>query len=134
MNNKTWYAIWIAWYIVCAGLGFIPEAAGFGKAVLVALALGFFVPGGMLLTRAIRGQDRNGVLRIRLISLGALFLTLMLILANVLSVGASEAIGNVLYWLLILLSAPMFCGQYWLMTLFLWGCLLTGSFLKVKKS
>lgn len=133
MKNKTWYAIWIAWYILCAGLGFIPGAAGFGKAVLVLIALGFFVPGGVLLTRAIRGKDRKGILRIRLISLGALLLTLTLILANVLSVNASQTMGDVLYVLLTLLSAPMLCGQHWLMTLFLWGCLLTGSFLKVKK-
>lgn len=133
MKEKTLYGIWGFLFILCAGLGFIPEPAGFGKAVLVILALLFFVPGALLLVRAIQAQNRKTVLRIRLISACSIGLTLVLLVANVLSVNASEILGNILYWLLVVTSSPMICGQYWLLTLFLWGCLLTGSFMRPKK-
>ena len=133
MKDKLWYVLWGAWYILCAGLGFIPDAVGFGKVVLVATALIFFVPGAVLLVRGLRTGNRKTVLRIRWISLSILVATLILIVSNVCSVGSSETMGNVLFVLLGLCSAPMFCGQYWLLSLFLWGCLLTGSFQRPKK-
>jgi len=134
MKEKTLYLIWGAWYILCAGLGFIPAAGGFGRVVLIAVAVLFFVPGAVLLVRGLRAGNRKGVLRIRRISLGALLLALVLILANVCSIDASQTAGDVLYILLGILSAPMFCGQYWLLSLFLWGCLLTGSFQRPQKT
>lgn len=133
MKEKTLYILWGLLFILCAGLGFIPEPTGFGKAVLVILALLFFVPGTLLLVNAIRNENRKTVLRVRLISVCSLGLTLILLVANVLSVNASEVLGNILYWLLVVVSSPMICGRYWLLTLFLWGCLLTGSFMRPKK-
>lgn len=133
MKEKTLYILWGFLFILCAGLGFIPEPTGFGKAILVILALLFFVPGALLLVNAIRDQNRKTVLRVRLISACSLGFTLILLVANVLSVNASEVLGNILYWLLVLASSPMICGQYWLLTLFLWGCLLTGSFMRPEK-
>lgn len=133
MKEKTLYILWGFLFILCAGLGFIPEPTGFGKAVLVILSLLFFVPGTLLLVNAIRDQNRKTVLCVRLISACSLGLTLILLVANILSVNASEVLGNILYWLLVVASSPMICGQYWLLTLFLWGCLLTGSFVRPGK-
>lgn len=133
MKEKTLYILWGFLFILCAGLGFIPEPTGFGKAILVILALLFFVPGALLLVNAIRDQNRKTVLRVRLISACSLGFTLILLVANVLSVNASEVLGNILYWLLVIGSSPMICGRYWLLTLFLWGCLLTGSFMRPEK-
>ena len=58
------------------------------------------------------------------ISLGSLVLTLVMLLLNVMSVTGSETLGNVMYELLIWLSAPMICSGYWILSLFLWASLL----------
>lgn len=134
MKEKILYCIWGGLFILCAGLGFIPNPTGVGKGILVLIALLFFVPGGMILADGIRFGDRKGVLRIRWISIGSLLLTVGFLIANFCSVGASDAVGNTLYELLVIVSAPMICSQYWVLSLFLWSCLLTGSFLLPKKA
>ena len=133
MNNKTLYGSWGFLFILCAGLGFIPESAGFGKAVLVLLALLFFLPPAWLLIRAVKAGEKKTVLLIRRISLASLVLTLALLVANLLSVNAPDGLGLFLHILLTVVSSPMLCGQYWFVSLFLWSCLLTGSFLRQKK-
>ena len=130
MKEKISYIVWGALYILCAGLGFIENANGFGKVLLVVLAIVFFVPGAMLLYEGIRQKDRKKVLRIRYISAIVLGLTLVTLIANFFSVLASEAVGEALYDLLVLVSAPMVCGQFWIIGLFLWACLLMASFHK----
>ena len=129
MNDSTLYALWGGLYLACLGLGFIREPQGMGKAILILLALCFFVPGWILLHRAARRKDRQGVIRIRLLSGLSLSLTLLLLVANLLSAGGSEGLGYGLHAMLMLVSAPMACGQYWVASLFLWACLLTASFL-----
>lgn len=133
MNHKTLYGSWVFLFILCAGLGFIPEPAGFGKAVLVLLALLFFLPPAWLLIRAVKAGQKKTVCLIRRISLASLVLTLVLLVANLLSVNAPDGLGVFLHILLTVVSSPMLCGQYWFVSLFLWGCLLTGSFLRQKK-
>ena len=51
-------------------------------------------------------------------------LTLVLLVCNFLSVLGSEALGNVLHYMLIILSTPMVCCGAWGLSLFLWACLL----------
>ena len=133
MKEKTLYGIWLFLFILCAGLGFIPEPAGFGKVILVILAILFFVPGMLLLVNAIRAGNKKTVLLIRKISTASLVLTLALLVANVFSVSASATVGNILYGLLTVVSAPMICGQYWFLSMFLWACLLIGSLTRPKK-
>lgn len=133
MKEKTLYGIWLFLFILCAGLGFIPEPEGFGKAILVILSILFFVPGAILLVNAIRAGNRKTVLLIRKLSITSLVLTLALLVANLFSVNASKVIGDILYGLLAVISAPMLCGQYWFLSLFLWACLLTGSFTRPAK-
>lgn len=133
MKEKTLYGIWLFLFILCAGLGFIPEPAGFGKVILVILAILFFVPGVLLLVNAIPAGNKKTVLLIRKISAASLVLTLALLVANVFSVSASTTVGNILYGLLTVVSAPMICGQYWFLSMFLWACLLIGSLTRPKK-
>ena len=133
MKEKTLYGIWLFLFILCAGLGFIPEPAGFGKVILVILAILFFVPGMHLLVNAIPAGNKKTVLLIRKISAASLVLTLALLVANVFSVSASTTVGNILYGLLTVVSAPMICGQYWFLSMFLWACLLIGSLTRPKK-
>jgi len=136
MKNKLWYILWGCLYSVCAMLGFIPQPEGFLKAVLIFAAAAFFVPGWVLLYFA-SSRGELGTARVvrncSLISLGA---TLIFLVLNLLSGHASEAAGNMLYSFLIIFSSPMVCSQYWIISLFLWACLLMTSFsilLKAKK-
>ena len=133
MKEKLLYAVWAALYILCVGLGFIQEPEGLGKAVLVLIAIGFFVPGGILLYDGIRSQNKKAVKRIRIICLLSLGLTLGMLLLNLVSFAFPETWGEPLYELLLLVSAPMICGQYWVMSMFLWACLLFCSFKKLPK-
>ena len=125
MNHKRLYFVWGGLFILCGLLGFIPEPAGLGKWLLVALSVGFFVPGWVLLYRGKRKLIRN-------LSLLSLLVTLLLLVLNFMSGRASEAAGDFLYGLLVFLSAPMVCSQYWIISLFLWACLLMSG-LKSKK-
>jgi len=128
MREKILYASWGCLYILCVGLGTLPEPEGFGKAVLVGVSLLFFVPGVLLLADAVKSGSKAGLLRVRVICLCSLVLTVIFLIASILTMNASAQVGKVLTELLMLVSAPMFCGQYWFLSLFLWSCLLIGSF------
>ena len=130
MKEKILYAIWGGLYILCAALGFVSDPQGAGKVLLVLTALIFFIPGGVLLYTGIREQNKKLLRRLRAVCITSLALTLVLLVANVFSVLASETVGNILYAVLVLVSAPMICSQYWVLSMFLWACLLMGSFLK----
>lgn len=71
---------------------------------------------------------------IRNLALTSLVLTVALIMANFFSLMAPEGLGNALYVLLVIVSAPMVCSQYWVLSLFGWACLMlwTRSLLKKK--
>ena len=62
----------------------------------------------------------------------SLVLTLCFLVANM-AVAAAETTNKLLHVLLALVSAPMLCGQYWAMSLFLWACLLFATFIKQPK-
>ena len=126
MKEKLTYALWGVLFIVCACLGFVRDAAGFGKVLLVLSSLIFFLPGVLLLYWGQRKQ-------VRIISICSLGATLVLLVANFFSVLASERVGDILYTLLVLISSPMVCSQYWVLSLFLWACLLMATFLKPNK-
>jgi hypothetical protein len=115
-------------------LGFIPEPEGFLSVVLLITALLFFVPGGLLLYNAYRNKDLSTMAVIRTLSLVSLITTLIFLVLNFLSVEAGEAAGNLLYGFLIIFSTPMVCSQNWLISLFLWACLLMASISLGKQS
>ena len=133
MKKANLYYVWGALFIVCAGFGFIREPQGGLKALLVLLAAGFFVPGGLLLHRGLKSGDTALVKRICLISALSLGLTMLLLIANFLSIFLSQQMGNVLYALLVIVSAPMACGQYWAVSLFAWACLLLAGLQGLRK-
>ena len=134
MKEKILYTVWAGLYILCVVLGTVRDVSGFGKWVMILTALLFFVPGGMLVYEGIKQQNKDMLLRLRLVCIGSLSLTMLFIVVNFLSVGASAAAGTVLYYCLMLVSAPMFCAQYWVLSLFLWAFLLFSSFLKAEKT
>ena len=128
------YIVWGCLYILCVGLGTVDEVNGVGKVLFLLTALIFFAPGVWILHMSLQEGNRKSVLRIRIIAICSLALTLIVFSANVMAVSASAKVGNFLYDLLNLVSAPMLCSRYWIVSLFLWACLLSASFKKQKNS
>lgn len=133
MTKTTYYTLWGGMFILCAGLGFIPEPAGVLKFLMIALSVGFFMPPAALLYFASRRKDRATIALIRNLSAVSLLLTLAAIVVNFMSLMAPEAVGNILYVILVIVSAPMVCSQYWVLSLFLWACLLMVSISELRK-
>ena len=134
MNKTSWYTLWAGMFILCAGLSFIPQPGGFLKFCLVVLSIGFFLLPAGLLRHARQKGDKLTIQTVRNLAFASLVLTIGLIIANFLSLRASEAVGTALYILLCIVSAPMVCSQYWILSLFLWACLMlwANSLLKKK--
>lgn len=128
MSNTVISIIWVVLYILCAGLGFIQEPEQQVSTALTLLSICFFIPGFVLLYR---GQRKP----VGIVSAVSLVLTLAAILLNIWSVSMTESEGTFVYTLLGLVSAPMLCSQVWVLSLFLWACLLMGAVMgKRKKS
>ncbi len=132
MTTTAYFSLWAGMFALCAGLGFIPEPSGFLKFCLTALSVGFFVPPLCLIRFAGQKQDRITLLLVRNLALASLGLTLALIIGNFLSLMAPEWVGNMLYVLLAIVSSPMVCSQYWVLSLFLWAYVLMLSISKLK--
>ena len=124
MTNKSLYMIWAVLFAICAALGFLVEPAGLDKGICVLMSILFFVPPGVIVYLGWKKKDCEAVRLVRNLALGSLVLTLVMLVANVLTLGATEWVGDVLYALLVILSAPMVCSQYWVLSLALWACLM----------
>ena len=127
MSKKNLFALWGVLYILCAGLGFIPEPAGFLRIGMTLLAILFFIPGAVLLVRAKEKKDRAVAALIRNLSVASLGLTLLALVLNLLCFMAPAAVGDGLHAVLVIVSSPMVCGGNWLVSLFFWACLLVVS-------
>ena len=133
MKNKSLLAIWGIFYIICAGLGFIPEPEGAVRIFLTAISVLFFVPPAILLFDAFSAGDEKTIRLIRLLSALSLALTLVLLTANFLAALGANWLGTLLHILLVIGSAPMLCSNYWVLSLFLWAVLLVASCQKRKE-
>lgn len=127
-------ALWAGMFILCALLGFVPEQEGANRWLLAFLGLLFFVPPALLLFNAFRDRDRKSLLLVRNLSLISLAATVVLLVCNLLSLLLPEALGDGLYYLLVVVSVPMVCCQYWIISLFLWAMLLWCSLFFLKKA
>ena len=125
MKKDTCFVLWGGLFIACAGLGFVPAPQGGLKWLLVALAVAFFVPPVLMAREAVRKKDFLTLRLIRNLSIASLVLTVVVLIGNFMTVAASEAVGNAMYIVLVVVSTPMVCGQYWLLSLFLWAFLMT---------
>ena len=134
MNSKlkeiVAYAIWFCLYILCVGLGTVENVEGIGKVLFLLTSLIFFIPGVSLLVMGTREKNKKMIRRVRIVAICSLSLTVVVFCANVIAVAASSSLGSFLNDLLNLVSAPMFCSQYWIVSLFCWASLLSASFLK----
>ena len=133
MNKKFLYALWGGLFILCAALGFIPEPSSTLSTVMTVFAILFFLPPAVLLYRASKEEDAATLKLIRNLSLLSLVLTVVLLIGNFLSAAASETLGSILHYILVIVSSPMICSGYWALSLFLWSCLLMTSLRELKK-
>ena len=129
MNKKTLFVLWGILFVLCAGLGFIPAPAGAMKGLMTTLSILFFLPPALLLWKT----DRETAILIRNLSLLSLGVTLVTLILNFVLAVSSEFLGNVLHYILVIVSAPMICSGYWVLSLFLWACLLMVSLKKTGK-
>ncbi len=128
MTNTILYIAWAALYVICGILGIhsIPGWVG------VLACVCFFIPPALLLWQAARAGDLKTVRRVRNLALAWLGATLLLLIVNILSVALSAAAGTVLYYILVLVSSPMICGQQWIVSMFLWSFVLMSSLRMLK--
>ncbi len=118
-------AIWAGMFIVCGVLGFIANPSGGAKVLLIVLSALFFVPAYADLYFSWKNRDIQELRLVRNLCLISLVSTLVVLVANLLSVlSRSEALGDWLYYVLVIVSTPMICGQYWVYSLLLWAVLL----------
>jgi putative effector of murein hydrolase LrgA (UPF0299 family) len=134
-KNIILYGLWGCFYILCMVLGYtvttpITTAQQVG---LTVISLAFFVPPTILLIDSYRQKDQKGLRVLRIVSGLSLGLTFFLLILNVLSAAWPEAAGEFLNQLLILVSVPMATCGNWLVSLFLWACLLFATFTKKKQ-
>lgn len=133
--NKWLYSGWGIMYIVSVALSLIQNPTGAAKIALLIFSVMFFVPGFLLLYNHLRSGNRKGIALIRWLSLASLVLTLISLVLFFLFAGLNnETAVNVTYEVLALVSAPMLCSQYWVVSLFLWACLFFASFAKKQKN
>lgn len=124
MKKRILYIAWGFLYLLCAALGHSADPSPLRQGIMTGFSLIFFVPGFWLLIDSCLRRDKKELNRLFFISLISLSVTLVMLLANLLSVTGSETLGNVLYVMLIWLSSPMICSGYWFGSLFVWAILL----------
>lgn len=130
-------AIWAGMFIFCLVMSFLPQPAGAVKVIMIVLSLLFFVPAFADVYFAWKNKDQKELKLVRALCLVSLGATLVALVANLLSVlSSSQALGDVLYYVLMVVSVPMICGQFWAYSLLLWAALLwccIAALRKIKK-
>ena len=134
MKNTVLYILWAILYVMCAIVSLAPLPGTAGAVFSALLSFVFFLPGAILVYRGVRQKSRKLLRTVRLISVCSLGLTFALLVSSFLSVLGSETLGNVLHVLLTLVSVPMISSGYWVISLFLWACLLMGTLVFRRRS
>lgn len=134
MKKRYLYGAWILLYALCAGLGHMAEPTHRQATAHTLLSILFFVPGYVLLVCALLEKDQKTLRLLRLLSICSLGLTLAALIANVAAALGSDLLGTILHEVLIFVSVPMICSRHWVLSLFLWACLLLTARLGRKKA
>ena len=125
------YAFWAAWYLICLLLCMGAEPVGMAKIPFVVVSLATYAPPFYLLY--LSKKDAKTVKVVQIISAASLIAFLVLFVLSVLSVDWSAAAGRILDLLFKIFCAPIICGQFWVVGLFLWASLLRACVLMLKK-
>ena len=124
MTKKSLYMIWAALFVLTAGLGFIQKPGGAGQVCCIVLAVSFFVPPAVLVYLGWKRNDRESLRLVRNLAFGSLLVTLLVLVANFMTLGAPVWVGDLLYAVMVIVTAPMVCGQAWVVSLLLWAALM----------
>lgn len=127
MSYTVLYSIWGVLFALTAALGFIPSPEGAVFYLTRSLTVLFFVPGWLILRKAKREDAPFHRKTVRNLCLASLGTTVVVLVLNLMSAGWPESVGNALHAALTIVSAPMLCGSAYVLSLFLWGCLLMGA-------
>ena len=119
MKKKAWYALWGGLFVICAGLSLVPEPGQGLRWIMRILSVLFFVPPAVLVWQAAGKKDSNTLALVRNLSGVSLALTVVTLVLNLLSVLRSETLGDMLHVVLAIVSTPMICSGYWVLSLFL---------------
>ena len=131
MSYAVFYVLWAAMFGVTAYLGFTPTPEkGLQEVMYMLMAGAVFLPAWMILIRANKEENTKHKLIVRNLCIASIACTTVLMALNVMSAGWPENVGNALYAALVIVSAPMVCGQNYALSLFMWGFLLMGSISK----
>ena len=134
LTYKTLYRLWAGVFVLTAALGLlfpgVQNAAG--RLVLALISVVFFLPPWAVLSKAKTEGNRHHLRLVRYLAIASLVLTMVLFCAGILSVRWGEAVGNLVHILMTVLCAPLVCSNYYVLPMFCWAMLLTGSFQKKK--
>ena len=133
MSNTVLYAIWGGLFALCAGLGFITEPKNSTQILMTFFSLALFAPPFLLNRRSAEKKNRRTLTLVRNLSFYWLVLASVLLVGNFLTVFASEALGNMMHMLLIIVASPMIASGSWALTIFLWACVFFDARAKLKK-
>ena len=132
MKKKSFiYVIWAVWYLCCLLLSMGAEPSGMAKVPFVVVGITTYAPPLYLLY--LSKKDAKTIKLVRTISIASLATFVVLYALNIMSVNWSAAAGTVLYYMMVVLCAPVMCGQFFIVSLYLWGCLLWACILMLKK-
>lgn len=142
-NKYMLAALWVGMFILCCVLGFLPPQEGANRWLLAIFAVLFFLPPALLVYGLWRNRDKAWLRILRIIAIAVVASTVALLLMNMFSITllmllpmqAALAVGDVLYYLLLVVSTPMVCGQYWGIGMIgwaalMWSCILAERDLK----
>ena len=128
MRKTVLHIFWAAGFILCACLGFIQERTADVQALFTALSVVSFLPPALCLYFAHQESDRKEARLVRNLSALSLGLTLLGLLLAILTAPKGGALASAVDLFLSIVSAPMYCGSSWAVSLFFWACLLlTGA-------
>ena len=132
MKKKTVvYVVWAVWYLICLFLCRGAEPVGMAKVPFVVVGIATYAPPFYLLY--LSKKDAKTIKIVQIISAASLIAFVVLFVLNILSVKWSPLAGRILDILFKVFCAPVICGQFWVVGLFLWASLLRVSFLMLKK-
>ncbi len=118
-------ALWVGMYILCTVLAFVPATDKASAVLLMIFTFLFFAPPFADVYFSWKRKDKKELRLIRNLSIISLAATTVLLVANVLSaVSASTVLGDVMHYILVLVSTPYVCGQMSVYSLLLWAALL----------
>ena len=122
---------WAVWYLICLFLSLGAEPVGMAKIPFLVVGVAAYTPPFYLLY--LSKKDAKTIQIVQSISIASLVAFAVLFVLGVLSVNWSTEAGRILDILFKILCAPIVCGQFWVVGLFLWASLWRACALMLKK-